>query len=130
MTIINKIIEKLKNYPDIHYQADDQEIKVPSQTDDGFEVSLSILDSGFVVNFDGWHEEFENEEEAMNCFGFGLSEKCRLKVVSRGKTDYKWIVESRTENGWEFSTLTSLLLFPFWRSKRVRYHQNNLIKGT
>ena len=127
MNIINKIQEKLKKYPNVHYEVDDKTIKVPPQDKVEFEVSLSILHSGFVLNFDGWHEEFEKEEDALDWLGFGLSECCRLKIISRGKTDYKWIVERRDAGGWKFQNLTGLLFFPFWLKKNERYLQNKII---
>jgi hypothetical protein len=45
----------------------------------GFTVGLRITPSGFTVYFEGWHEEFTSEDEALNCFAFGLSPKCRLR---------------------------------------------------
>jgi hypothetical protein len=130
MNIIDKITEKLNKYPDVAYELEDKTIKVLPCTGDGFEVSLSILNSGFVINFDGWHEEIEMEEDALNWFAFGLCEDCRLKVISRGSYDYKWVVERRTDTGWKFHNLIGLLFFPFWRAKRERYLQNHFIKNT
>jgi hypothetical protein len=34
-------------------------------------------ESGYTVYFEGWPEEFTSEDEALDCFAFGLSPKCR-----------------------------------------------------
>lgn len=36
------------------------------------------------MSFEGWHEAFEQEEEALECVAFGLSAACRLRVDYRG----------------------------------------------
>ena len=83
--------------------------------------------TGFTVNFEGWHEEFTSEDEALNCFAFGLSPNCRLAVVLRGNTEKKWVVESLKDGKWTPDSETGLLLQPFWRSARIEYRQNNLL---
>jgi hypothetical protein len=83
---------------------------------------------GFTVSFSGWHEEFQDEQEAIDCFGFGLSERCRLKVLQRGRMSYKWVVQSRTDQGWTSDSETGLIFFPFWLPKRERHLQNHVVK--
>jgi hypothetical protein len=58
----------------------------------GFEVVLSRGDDEFTVSFAGWHEPFDSPEEALRRFTFGLSERCRLRVLSRSTFDYRWTV--------------------------------------
>jgi hypothetical protein len=79
------------------------------------------------VYFAGWHEHFESKADALNCFAFGLSAACRLCVVYRGSTPTKWIVESRKDGSWIQKSETGLLLFPFWRARRIAYLQNRLL---
>ena len=53
---------------------------------------LSHGDDEFTVSFAGWHERLDSPEEALRRFTFGLSERCRLRVLNRGTFDYRWTV--------------------------------------
>src|SRR5262249_14251262 len=62
------------------------------------------------VYFNGWHENFSDPSEALDCFVFGLSDECRLKEHRRGNVAYRWTVESkkkwrmdRRERNWSVS---------------------------
>lgn len=89
----------------------------------GFDVSIS---EDLIVGFDGWHEHFDTPEEALECFAFGLSERCRLKVTYRGKFAHKWTMEFFEDGRWIEDSTTGILLFPFWRAPRIEYLQNGL----
>ena len=128
MTAIGKIQEKLQRYPGLRFTVNGNTITVEPSHAGGFTVWLTEGQSGFTVGFDGWHEEFENEEEALSVFTFGLSEDCRLKVVQRGGADCSWTVESREGEEWSGDSTTGMLLIPFWRTKRVVYRQNRGLK--
>jgi hypothetical protein len=65
----------------------------------------------------------------LNCFAFGLSDQCRLKVCLRGGFAYNWTVESKENGNWVEDSTTGLFLFPFWKRKHVCYLRNNLISG-
>jgi hypothetical protein len=93
----------------------------------GFAVGLLASRSRYTVYFDGWHEEFTSEEDALDCFAFGLSPACRLAIIFRGRTATKWIVESLHDGQWTRDSVTGLLLQAFWREARVVYRQNTLI---
>lgn len=127
MSVIERILEKLKKYPAVKPLVSEFSVRVPPQRSEGFEVGLEVRDGRFVVSFDGWHEEFESEEEALNCFGFGLSLDCRLRVVRRGGSAYKWTVQSKTETGWADDSEVGLLLVPFWRRREEVILQNDLV---
>jgi hypothetical protein len=127
MNAIEKIKAKLSKYPDVRYSESADEIEVHPRDQSGFTVGLRITPSGFTVYFEGWHEEFSSEDEALNCFAFGLSPDCRLAVVLRGNTETKWVVESLKDGKWTPDSETGLLLQPFWRSARIEYRQNNLL---
>lgn len=127
MRAIEEIETKLKKYREVKYELDKTGISVFPASDEGFTLSLYEHERGFTVSFAGWHEEFQDKDEALNCFAFGLSSGCRLKEIRRGSFAYKWTVESKeNENRVEDST-TGLFFFPFWKKKEVRYLQNNLI---
>lgn len=130
MNIIDKIKGRLKKYPELTYKSEGSHITIDPLTDSGFSVYFSINNPGFTVGFDGWHDEFENECDALDAVAFGLSDQCRLKVSKRGNTSYKWALESRDGEQWKEDSATGLLFYPFWRRKSVEYRQNGVIKAT
>ncbi len=127
MSVIEEIKVRLRKYPQAKYESDDASISVFPMSDGGFTVSLAEHQDSYTVSFDGWHEEFQDKEEALNCFAFGLSSECRLKEVRRGNSAYKWTVESSENGKWVEDGTTGLFLFPFWKKKEVRYLQNRLL---
>ena len=127
MSAIDKIKDKLKKYPKLTYQIDGNKISIEPISVSGFTVWLIANNSDFIVGFDGWHEEFENEDEALNCCSFGLSDKCRLKVVKYGSKPYSWSVESWDGNEWIEDSKVGLIFIPFWKKKLVEYHSNSII---
>lgn len=130
MNVIDKIREKLEKYPVAKFKVKENSITFIPDTEDGFEVRLVAQPNRYFVSYDGWHEEFEDENEALKCFGFGLSEKCRLKVTQRGRMRYRWLLQINVDNEWRPETETGLIFFPFWLRKSERFLQNHIIKGT
>ncbi len=128
MSAIEIIKEKLKKYPQLNYQIEGNKITIEPVSSSGFTVWLIENNPGFTVGFDGWHEEFDNEDEAVDCFGFGLSDECRLKVVKRGNKPYSWTVQSWSGIDWDNDSTTGLIFIPFWRKKKVEYLSNKIIK--
>lgn len=131
-TAQSNVIEEVKNrlvkYPSVRYDADDSQITIHPHDSEGFTVSLSRQKTGFTVAFDGWHEEFDSGTEALECLAFGLSSDCRLRIECRGKMPIRWTVEFLEDGKWREESTTGLLLFPFWRRRRVVYRQNALIQ--
>ena len=128
MNVIEEIIAKLQNYPQVRYESRDDWIRVLPTSQDGFPVELFAGPNSWTIHFKGWHESFSDKEEALNCFAFGLSTHCRLKVARLGRLEYKWTVESFEEGQWVEDSTTGLLIIPFWR-KNIRYFQNEVIPG-
>ena len=130
MNIIEKIKERLWKYPQLRYEATEHSVVVYPMSESGFEVSLYLNQDSiepYNVFFEGWHEAFSSESEALNCFAYCLSSECRLKEYSRGDEPYKWTVEHKREGRWEQnSTTTTLVSVLFWKTKKVRYLQNEL----
>ena len=124
---IEQIKERLRKYPHVRYEATASSISVLPTSNDGFTVGLDINQTQYTVSFNGWHENFQREEEALDCFAFGLSDECRLKEYWRGNFAYRWTVESKQDGDWVADSNTGLLIFPFWKPKRICYLQNNLI---
>jgi hypothetical protein len=129
MNLIDEIKARLSKYPNAAYESNASSISVLPSSDNGFTVGLSLNHGGYTVSFAGWHEDFHDEEEALSCFVFGLSDECRLKECRRGSFPYKWTVESYADGKWSQDSTTGLFLFPFWRKLEVRYLQNNLLGG-
>jgi len=127
MSAIEKIKDKLRKYPQLNCQIEGNKISVEPSSTTGFTVWLIDNDPGYTVGFDGWHEEFENQDEALNCFAFGLSDKCRLKVAKRGNKPYSWTVESKIGKEWNEDSKTGLIFVPFWKTKTIEYLSNPII---
>ena len=127
ISVFDKIIEKLAKYPQVKYEFKDEMLVIHSETESGFTVSLYYEDEEFQVYFEGWHEEFDSEDDALNSLAFGLSSECRLKEYSRGGAAYKWIVQYKENDEWINDSTTALFFFQFWKRKEIRYLQNNLI---
>lgn len=132
MNVIDVIKEKMQKYPHVKYDVTENSVTVFPTSENGFEVSMYIErynTEPYVVYYDGaWHEHFTDSETALECFAFGLSTECRLKVTSRGGRPYIWKVESRQAGGWQPDSTTAFFPARFWWRKEVRYLQNDLIK--
>jgi hypothetical protein len=127
MDPIAEIRNRLTKYPQARSESGANSITVLPADDKGFPVSFAVAGSEYVVSFSGWHEHFTDANEALNCFAFGLSEDCRLKVYKRGNLEHRWTVESRSNGNWVEDSTTGLLFFPFWQRPRVEHLQNRLL---
>ena len=129
--IIKKIINRLKKYPEVQYELRADSITVNPNNEDGFPVTLIVnAKEDYTVEYGYWHEEFDNEEQAMNCFGFGLSNECRLKIKKRGNRRIKWTLQFNNDGTWENESTVALIDFRIWRKSEFEFSQNNLINGT
>lgn len=127
MNAIEIIKEKLKKYPQLIYSIEDNYIKIEPPDDTGFSVWMSDHNPGYTIGYDGWHEEIEHLDEALEAFVFGLSTQCRLKVIQRGNIDCAWTLEYKVDNNWIEDSSTNLFFVPFWKKKNIIYKQNNII---
>ena len=127
MNPIDEIKTKLRDYPDVKYESTDSSITVLPSSDTGFNVTLEIAPGNYTVSFNGWHENFADASEALDCFAFGLSDECRLKEHRRGRFAYRWTVESKQNGQWVADSETGLFIFPFWKRAEVVYLQNSLM---
>jgi hypothetical protein len=128
MGAVERITKRLRRHPELVYRVSGGMVTVEPPTTDGFPVSLTEGAGEWVVGFDGWHEHFTSEDEALDCFAFGLSDRCRLRVHRRGSFPYRWTVEERTGDGWRADSTTGRLSFPFWRRPWVEYRQNAVLR--
>jgi hypothetical protein len=129
MTIIEKVRARLQDHPDLKYRETGKSITVDAPSATGFSVSLHAVSNEFVVHFDGWHEHFATESDALNCFAFGLTGGCRLKVFRRWKFEYCWTLQRLTDQGWQEDSTTGLFFFPFWGQREIIYRQNSKSAG-
>ena len=128
MDLVEEIKKRLSKYPDARFESDASSITVSPNSPNGFSVALVVNNSsGYTISFEGWHEEFDDEEEALSVFALGLSDECRLQEHRRGAFAYKWTMECLEDGKWIQQSTTGLLVFPFWMKKSVRYLQNNLL---
>lgn len=127
MSAIDRIRVRLAAYPRISYRVEGRTITIDPANPEGFSVWLTEDGDEIVVGFEGWHEHFASEEDALNCFAFGMGDQCRLRIDFRGDFPYRWTAEARAEAGWQADSTTGVLLAPFWRPKRTTYYQNQLI---
>src|SRR5689334_9309193 len=100
MDAIEQITANLRKYPDTKYESGADFIRVFPNSKNGFKVELTTFKSNYTVHFNGWHENFKDEQEALNCFTFGLSAQCRLKEYRRWNIAYKWTVEYKETDKW------------------------------
>jgi len=125
MSVVQTIADRLReHHPSLSTRVEGDTITVEPLDEEGFPVWLREEGDSFVVGFDGWHEHFDSEEDALNCFAFGLSGDCRVKVVYRGSFAHRWTVEFKTDGGWREDSTTGLLVYPFWRRPRAVYRTN------
>ena len=127
MKIIAEIKERLKQYPELSVEEDSNGISVTPEG--GFTVWAADHGNSYIIGFEGWHEEFKEPDEALNCFAWGLSNECRLKIISRGGKPHKWTVQSLENGQWVGESTTGLLFFQFWRKKTISYKQNAVINS-
>jgi hypothetical protein len=130
MKAIQEIKTRLQKYPDVKYEAGANHIRVFPTSREGFAVELTAAKNDYMVHFNGWHETFADEEEALNCFAFGLSTECRLKEYRRWRVAYKWTIEYKEADNWIEDSTTGLLIYPFWGKLEIRYLQNDIISGS
>jgi len=129
LRLISRIEVTLQKYPDTTYRAGLRHLEVPAQTRDGFRVWIEQQPGHYTVGFEKWHKAFTNAESAFNCFMFGLSGACRLRVLSWAGVDYKWQVQRRLGGRWITDSEAGMFLYPFWGRRRERILQNNVIKA-
>jgi hypothetical protein len=131
MNAIGRLIEKLRKHPELNWSEEGDGVSVDPATPEGFSVWLTPNQGGFTVGFDGWHEHFDDEVAAVNCFAFGFSNQCRLRVAVRGNSANSatsWTLESLDGNVWVQDSSVAMFFVPFWRKRRIEYRQNPVIR--
>jgi hypothetical protein len=130
MTLLEQIIEDLKNRPQIRYEQTARAIKVSANDVNGFDVVCrdDTPEGGdFSVQGLFWHDEFDNTQEAYSCFMSCLTPQSRLEITSRGGKDYRATLQMLQGDEWVPVSTVSLAFYPFWLKKEIRYLHNHLI---
>ena len=127
-SIIERATRTLDAVGGVDYTATASTITVRPSHPDGFVVTLVVKDArAFVVSYEQWVHAFDRAEDACDCFEFGLSDSCRLKVTYRGEDAVAWHVEKREYGMWAPAThSTTRLSLKFWKPRRVVYRQNRV----
>jgi hypothetical protein len=134
MNVIEEIKLRLQKYPYVKYDISPNEVRIYPTSETGFTVSLIERAGHYTVNFNSWHEEYLDADAALNCFAFGLSDRCRLRVTYRGQFPQEWLVEEKDEDNewypcdWIGCNTTGMFFLQFWLKKSYKYLQNDLIK--
>lgn len=123
---IEKILKRLSEYPGLQFGKAGPRLEIAKPNPGGFPMSFVEEAQGFSVYFGPLRCRFESEDEALDHLAFGLSKKCRLREMARGKP-YKWILEQETAEGWRAMREAGFLFFRFWRGRTEVVYQNALL---
>jgi len=124
---MDPIVEvKRRLNPDQKLRAEETDawFTVEPKDESGFSVSIQTHRKAFIVFYDGWHAHLSDAQEAVDCFLFGLTPQCRLRVTEYGSSPYKWTMEWLTDGQWQGDSTTGLLFVPFWRKKSISFMCN------
>jgi hypothetical protein len=127
---IQKLIDKFEKYSGVKYSHTDDTITFKPKDEKGFAVTLGVGPRDIIVSSDFWREHFDKDEEdkALNCFAFMLSDSCRLRIDYKGEKPKSWTIESWENGNWASDSTTGLFSINFWSPTRTEYLQNDLIK--
>ncbi len=76
MNVIQELKEQLSEHQGIKFEESNNRIEVFPSTSDGFNISLDVDEDTYIVSYEGWHGHFQDADEALKCFMFGLSSAC------------------------------------------------------
>lgn len=136
MKEINLVVfikEKLKKYPNIEFQAkNNNELKIFKSDEKGFDIlfQLGIKENIMYFGNSHWHFEKTEEEidELLKYLLFGLCGMARIKEYSKNRKVYKWILEFQDREGnWYDNGAMGTLNLNFWTETEINYYQNNLL---
>jgi len=119
---------KLEYYGPVHLvEKKDGSVEIAPADESGFNVCAASADEGITVGYERWHwhEDFESDDEAMNCFMSGVFGESRLAVKKRGNFAHSWTAEVLTDGRWIPFSETAYFFFPFWRKSTILYLRNN-----
>jgi hypothetical protein len=126
--LIDEILNFLEKCPQIQFERGEDSVRVHPTTPEGFEVVIEqIWESHYSVSYGGWHEDYHTLEEALGCFFFGLSNRCRLKVQSKDGNPFRWTVEHWNDPSWRERSTKASWSHRFFKPTVTTYLQNDLL---
>ena len=128
MNIIASLEEKLKAFPQVRYVAGSDFIEIEAPREGGFPVNVCRHEDRFVVAFSGWYDAFTTREEALECFDFAFSDRCRVRVESRAGVPYSWTREYLVEGAWQADSTVRSTFVPAWGAVRERFLCNRELR--
>jgi hypothetical protein len=128
-SVIDRAIRALRARS-VPFESSEEEIVVAPASEAGFLVGLRMVhDREYRVRYDAWERVFDRAEDAYDCFEYGLSDSCRLRITLRGDLPVAWHVEKREYGMWVPGHHPLRRRFiPFWRRARVVYRQNHVFR--
>lgn len=126
--MIDEILKILEKCPQIQCERGEDSVRVHPATPEGFEVAIEqVWENHYSVFYGGWHEDFHTLEEALSCFFFGLSNRCRLKVQSKDGNPFRWTVEHWNDPSWRERSTKSSWFHRILTPTVTTYLQNDLL---
>ena len=128
--LIQLIKEKISKYPSLPIEETNNSLIIKTLLNEGFDISIYFDKKEVTIFYEGWHEHFQLDdiENILSCIMFGLSDKCRIKIISRRNSDCIWTLEAFENNKWIEYDSTGLIFCCWWCKKNIRYLQNKIIK--
>jgi hypothetical protein len=126
--VVQEVLDLLTKYPQVKFERRDDSVLVPPTNPEGFPVMIEqIWEGHYAVSYGGWQKDFDNLEEAVACFVLGLSNRCRLKVESKGQKPVRWTVEERVESAWREISSRGSWSPQIFKQPVTSYLTNNLL---
>jgi hypothetical protein len=119
----------LRKYPQARSEGSTTHLTVLPPDANGFRVTFREQAAGFVVECDGWHQDFADAAKALDCFAIALSPASRLKLSRRGTLDCAWQLEIYNGTEWVGLTEVALPTYPLWRPVKIVHLQNRLLEA-
>jgi ligand-binding SRPBCC domain-containing protein len=121
-----RVIRKLTEFPGLRYGRLRDRLEIEAPGPEGFPLSFVEETGVCKVFFGPCPLRFKDADEALEYLAFGLSAKCRLREISRGRP-YRWIIEQKDGDGWSTLGEYGLMFFPFWKRKTQKTYMNTVL---
>lgn len=119
----------LRPYPQLQYDAGADWIRIHPADATGFTVEIRVQGAGAMVRLDGWHDQLDTVDEALELAERALTGVLRLAVWQRGSTRYRWQAELLQAGQWVPAGSVGLLFYPFWRRSQMFHLRNQVLKA-
>ncbi len=128
--VIEDILRRFERYPEAKVSRDSTSIRFHPPTDDGYEVELTVIrEDCFQVRYSGCSQYFRKPDQAIACFGLGLSRVRRVREYSFFRTPCYWEIQEwdrpkiKWEGVWsEWRGIGWILSHVPWTSPRIRHN--------